>query len=53
MYDKIHYKLKKKKLNIKKTKIMASGTITSWQISGETVDSVRFHFLGLQNQCGC
>ena len=41
------------KLNIKKTKIMASGTITSWQISGETVDSVRFHFLGLQNQCGC
>ena len=41
------------KLNIKKTKIMASGTITSRQISGETVDSVRFHFLGLQNQCGC
>ena len=40
------------KLNIQKTKIMASGPITSWQISGENVDSVRFHFLGLQNQCG-
>ena len=39
MYDKIHYKLKKKKkqLNIKKTKIMASSPITSRQIGGETV----------------
>ena len=31
---------------------MASGPITSWQIDGENVNSVRFHFLGLQNQCG-
>ena len=35
------------KLNIQKTKIMASGPITSWQIDGEKVESVRFHFLGL------
>ena len=34
------------KLNIQKTKIMASGLITSWQIDGESSD--RFHFLGLQ-----
>ena len=58
MYDKIHYKLKKKKkkgllrkvkeesekvglkLKIQKTKIMASGPITSWEIDGETVKSV-------------
>ena len=40
------------KLNIQKTKIMASGPITSWQIDGENVESVRFHFLGLQNHCG-
>ena len=40
------------KPNIQKTKIMASGPITSWQINGENVNSVRFHFLGLQNQCG-
>ena len=39
------------KLNIKKTKIMASGPITSWQIDGENVETVRFHSLGLQNQC--
>ena len=39
------------KLNIQKTKIMASGPITSWQIDGETVDSVRLYFLGLQNHC--
>ena len=32
--------LKKKKLNIQKTKIMASGPITSWQIDGETVETV-------------
>ena len=34
------------KLNIQKTKIMASGPITSWQIDGETVETVRFYFLG-------
>ena len=39
------------KLNIQKTKIMASGPITSWQIDGETVGSVRGYFLGLQNHC--
>ena len=36
------------KLNIQKTKIMASGPITSWQIGGETVDD---YFSGLQNHC--
>ena len=40
------------KLNIQKTKIMASGPITSWQIDGETVkNSDRLYFLGLQNHC--
>ena len=40
------------KLNIQKTKIMASGTITSWQINGETVETVSdFIFGGLQNHC--
>ena len=39
------------KLNIQKTKIMASGPITSWQIDGETVESVRLHLFGLQNHC--
>ena len=39
------------KLNIWKTKIMASGLITSWKIDGETVESVRLYFLGLQNHC--
>ena len=39
------------KLNIQKTKIMASGPITSWQIDGETVETVADYFLGLQNQC--
>ena len=40
------------KLNIQKTKIMASGPITSWQIDGETVEMVSdFIFLGLQNHC--
>ena len=40
------------KLNIQKTKIMASGPITSWQIDGETMETVR-HFIlgGLQNHC--
>ena len=40
------------KLNIQKTKIMASGPITSWQIDGETVETVsEFIFGGLQNHC--
>ena len=39
------------KLNIKKTKIMASGSITSWQIGGETVETVADYFFGLQNHC--
>ena len=39
------------KLNIQKTKIMASGPITSWQIDEETVESVTLYFLGLQNHC--
>ena len=34
------------KLNIKKTKIMASGSVTSWQIDGETVKTVADYFLG-------
>ena len=37
------------KLSIQKTKIMASGPITSWQIEGKSGSSDRFHFLGLQN----
>ena len=37
------------KFNIQKTKIMASGPITSWQIDGETMETVKLHFLGLQN----
>ena len=37
------------KPNIQKTKIMASSPITSWQIDGETMDSDRFYFGGLQN----
>ena len=38
------------KLNIQKTKIMASGPITSWEIDGETVEAVSdFTFFGLQN----
>ena len=39
------------KLNIQKTKIMASSPITSWQIDGETIETVRNYFLGLQNHC--
>ena len=39
------------KFNIQKTKIMASGPITSWQIDGETVETVADYFLGLQNHC--
>ena len=37
------------KLNIKKTKIKASNPITSWQIDGEAMETVRDYFLGLQN----
>ena len=40
------------KLNNQKTKIMASGPITSWEIDGETVEtSVRLYFGGLKNHC--
>ena len=40
------------KLNIQKTKIMASGSITSWEIDGETAETVSdFIFGGLQNHC--
>ena len=40
------------KLNIQKTKIMASGPITSWEIDGETVETVlEFILGGLQNRC--
>ena len=38
------------KLNVQKTKIMASGPITSWEVDGETVETVRL-FFGLQNHC--
>ena len=39
------------KLNIQKTKIMASSPITSWQIDGETMETVTDYFFGLQNHC--
>ena len=39
------------KLNIQKTKIMASGPITSWQVDRETMETVADYFLGLQNHC--
>ena len=39
------------KLNIQKTKFMASGPITSWEIGGEKGNSVRLYFWGLQNHC--
>ena len=39
------------KLNIQKNKIMASSPITSWQIDGETMETVADYFLGLQNHC--
>ena len=39
------------KLNIQKTKIMASGPITSREIDGETVETVSDYFGGLQNHC--
>ena len=39
------------KLNIQNMKFMASSLITSWQIDGETMETVRLYFLGLQNHC--
>ena len=39
------------KLNIQKMKIMALGPITSWEIDGETVETVRLYFFELQNHC--
>ena len=39
------------KLNIRKTKIIAPGPITSWEIDGETVETVSNYFSGLQNHC--
>ena len=39
------------KLNILKTKIMTSSPITSWQIDGEIMETVRLYFLGFQNHC--
>ena len=39
------------KLNIQKTKIMASGPITSWEINGNTVETVADYYSGLQNHC--
>ena len=41
------------KLNIQKTKIMASGPITSWQIDGETVETVSDFIFCLHNHCRC
>ena len=39
------------KLNIQKTKILASGPITSWQLDGENLETVTDYLLGLQNHC--
>ena len=39
------------KLNIQKTKIMASGPITSWQMDGEIMETIRDYFGGIQNHC--
>ena len=39
------------KLNIQKTKVMAFGSIISWQIDGESVETVSDYFFGLQNHC--
>ena len=41
------------KLNIQKTKIMASGPITLWQIDGETTETVTDYFFGCPNHCRC
>ena len=40
------------KLNVQKTKIMASSPITSWQIDGETMETETDYFVGLKNHCG-
>ena len=40
------------KLNFKKTKILASSPITSWEIDGETMETVTDYCFGLQNHCG-
>ena len=40
------------KFSIQKTKLMASGLITSWQIDEEYMETERFYFLGLQKHCG-
>ena len=40
------------KLNIQKRKVMASSPIISWQIDGETMETARDYFIGLQNHCG-
>ena len=40
------------KLNVHKTKIMSSGPVTSWQIDGETMETVTDYFLRLHNHCG-
>ena len=41
------------KLNIQKSKIIAFGPVTSWEINGETVETVSDFFGGLQNNCSC
>ena len=41
------------KFNIQKTKIMASSSITSWQVDGETMETEEFYFGELQNHCRC
>ena len=41
------------KLNIQKTKTLTSNPITSWRIDGETMETVKHYFLGLQNYCRC
>ena len=54
LFMKVKKRVKKPslKLNIQKTKIMASGPITSCQTDGEEMETVeRLYFLGLQNQC--
>ena len=54
LFMKVKKRVKKPslKLNIQKTKIMASGPITSWQTDGEEMETVeRLYFLGLQNHC--
>ena len=39
------------KLNIQRIKVMSSGPITSWQIDGETMETMKAYFFGLQNHC--